>query len=220
MRTFLEYLYRSPFGRIMSLLTNIYARLQKPFMVYGYIDPATGQFRKFTRISSTVHIMNRKALAIGEDVWVWHHTILDATEGLTVEEGVQIGAWVGIFTHGSEYAVRLLGKQFVNIPNTERKGYTRGSVKIGAYSFIGAGSVILPGVEIGKGCLIGTGTVVTKSVPDYSIVVGQPGKVKGSTIDIDARKFGEYDFSDTYYDAEALKMIQEKLREQQEESSE
>lgn len=193
------------------MLVTSYARFHKPFMVYGFIDPATRRFRKYTRISSSVHIMNRKALTIGDDVWVWHHTILDATEGLVIEDGVQIGAWVGIFTHGSEYSVRLLGRQFVHIPNTERKGYTRGAVRIGAYSFVGAGSVILPGVQIGKGCLIGTGTVVTKDVPDYSIVVGQPGKVKGSTIDIDQRKFQEEDFSDTYYDTEALKLIKEKL---------
>ena len=193
------------------MLVTAYARFHKPFMVYGFIDPATRRFRKYTRISSSVHIMNRKALTIGDDVWVWHHTILDATEGLVIEDGVQIGAWVGIFTHGSEYSIRLLGKQFVHIPNTKRKGYTRGAVRIGAYSFVGAGSVILPGVQIGKGCLIGTGTVVTKDVPDYSIVVGQPGKVKGSTIDIDQRKFQEEDFSDTYYDTEALKLIKEKL---------
>lgn len=211
MKSLLETLYRSPAGRIMSMLVTSYARFHKPFMVYGFIDPATRRFRKYTRISSSVHIMNRKALTIGDDVWVWHHTILDATEGLVIEDGVQIGAWVGIFTHGSEYSVRLLGRQFVHIPNTERKGYTRGAVRIGAYSFVGAGSVILPGVQIGKGCLIGTGTVVTKDVPDYSIVVGQPGKVKGSTIDIDQRKFQEEDFSDTYYDTEALKLIKEKL---------
>ena len=48
--------------------------------------------------------------------------------------------------------------------------------------------------------------------PDYSIVVGQPGKVVGSTIDLDADWFEQHDFSDTYYDAAALSAIQEKLR--------
>jgi len=220
MRGFLESLYRSPLGRLMSVAANAYARFQKPFMVYGYTDPATGQFRKYTRISSTAHIMNRPALSIGEDVWVWHHTILDATEGLVIEDGVQIGVWVGVFTHGSEYAVRLLGSRFVHIPNAERRGYTRGGVKIGAYTFVGAGSVILPGVQIGQGCLIGTGALVAEDIPDYSVVVGHPGKVKGSTIDIDARKFEEYDFSDTYYDAEALRRILKKLKDQHQSSNE
>jgi acetyltransferase-like isoleucine patch superfamily enzyme len=211
MRIF-ECLYRSPFGRIMSIVASVYAKLNKPLMVYGYYDYASRSFRKYTRMSSTAVIMNRKALSVGDHVWVWHYSILDATEGLVIEEGVQIGAWVGIFTHGTESSIRLLGKEFVHIPNTERKGYTRGSVKIGAYTFIGAGSVVLPRVTIGKGCLIGTGTLVTRDVPDYSIVVGQPGKVKGSTIDLDERFFKDYDFSDTYYDSHALAEIRNRLR--------
>jgi serine acetyltransferase len=52
---------------------------------------------------------------------------------------------------------------------------------------------------------------VTKNVPDYSILVGAPGKIVGSTLDTDARFFAEYNFSDTYYDKDALALIKEKL---------
>jgi len=195
----------------MSAVGHFLARMQQPFMVYGYSDPMSGNFRKWTRISSNVIILNRKSLTIGDHVWVWHHSILDATDSLVLEEGVQIGAWVGIFTHGSESAIRFLGRQFVHISNMEREGYTRGAVKIGAYSFIGAGSVILPGVSVGKGCLIGSGSLVTRDVPDYSIVVGSPAKIKGTTIDMDARFFRQHDFSETYFDPEALSAIQQKV---------
>lgn len=195
----------------MSGIASVGARLQKPFMVYGYYDLGSRYFRKFTRMSSTVTILNRQALHVGDHVWVWHYSILDATEGITIEEGCQIGAYVGIFTHGSESAIRLLGREYINIPNSERKGYTRGAVRIGAYTFIGAGSVILPGVTIGKGCLIGTGTLVNEDIPDYSIVLGHPGKVKGSTIDLDKKFFRGEDFSDTYYDRDALQQIREKI---------
>lgn len=207
----LERLYRSPVGRAMSAVARGYARLHRPFMVYGYNDVASRIFRKYTRMSSTVTIMNKEALAVGDHVWVWHYSILDATEGLVIEEGCQIGVWVGIFTHGSEKAIRLLGREFVHIPNTERRGYTRGSVRIGAYTFVGAGSVILPGVTIGTGCLIGTGSLVAKDIPDYSIVVGMPAKIVGSTIDMDAQLFKEQDYSRTYYDMQALHRIREKL---------
>jgi len=43
--------------------------------------------------------------------------------------------------------------------------------------WIGANVTILPGVEIGKGSVIGASTVVTKNVPEYSIYCGNPGKV-------------------------------------------
>lgn len=210
-KSLLETLYRSPFGRMMSILGDFIAQVHQPFMVYGYFDQNSNQFHKYTRISSSAIIINKKHISFGDQVWVWHYSILDATEGLVIEEGCQIGAWVGIFTHGSENSIRLLGKQFVHISNTERKGYSRGSVRIGAYTFIGAGSVVLPGVQIGKGCLIGSGTLVTKNIPDYSIVVGSPGQVKGSTIDLDAKFFLEQDFSDTYYDQDALTLIFEKI---------
>lgn len=205
--SFVEWMYRSPLGRLMSCIARLWGRVHRPFMVYGYYDYGARTFRKYTRISSTVVIMNERRLSVGNGVWVWHHSILDATEGLIIEDGCQVGAWVGIFTHGSENAARLLGPQFVHIHNTKRKGYTRGSVKVGAYTFIGAGSVILPGVTIGKGCLIGTGTVVNKDVPDFSIVVGNPGQIKGSTIELDKKKFRDHDYSDTYFDAAALETI-------------
>jgi acetyltransferase-like isoleucine patch superfamily enzyme len=206
-----EKIYRSPLGRILSIFASIIAKIHQPFMVYGIVDPATKRYRKFTRLSSSVVILSKPKLAIADHVWVWHHSILDATEGIIIEEGAQIGVWVGIFTHGSEKSIRLLGKQFVNIPNLNRLGYSRGSVKIGAYTFIGAGSVVLPGVSIGKGCLISTGTLVTKDIPDYSIVIGWPGKIQGSTIDFDLKSFKEHDYSGTYYDEAALNLIKEKL---------
>ena len=210
MRSLFERLYRSPLGILMSFIAGLYARMLTPFMLYGYFDKPSGKFRKFTRISSNAVIMNKAGLSMGENVWVWHSTILDATEGITIGDGCQIGAWVGIFTHGSEASIRLLGPRFVNIHNSQRLGYTRGSVKIGEYTFIAAGSVILPGVTIGKGCLIGAGTLVSQDVPDYSIVVGSPGKVRGSTLDLDKRYFREHDFSETYYSSEALQRILEK----------
>jgi carbonic anhydrase/acetyltransferase-like protein (isoleucine patch superfamily) len=50
---------------------------------------------------------------------------------------------------------------------------------IGDGSLIGIGAIVLNGARIGRGCLIGAGALVTegKEIPDYSMVVGSPGKV-------------------------------------------
>lgn len=48
---------------------------------------------------------------------------------------------------------------------------------IGSNSFIGARSIILPGVRIGNEVVIGSGSVVTKDVPDNSIAAGNPARV-------------------------------------------
>ncbi|WP_295902557.1 DapH/DapD/GlmU-related protein [uncultured Vibrio sp.] len=50
-------------------------------------------------------------------------------------------------------------------------------VSIGNDVWIGHGAIILPGVNIGNGSIVGAGSVVTKDVPAYSIVVGNPAKV-------------------------------------------
>lgn len=48
-------------------------------------------------------------------------------------------------------------------------------------SFIGAGSIILPGTTIGKWCIVGAGAVVKGLIEDYAIVAGNPAKIIGYT---------------------------------------
>ena len=52
-----------------------------------------------------------------------------------------------------------------------------GNVKVGQGTLIGANATILPNIKIGRWCVIGAGAVLTKNVPDYSMVVGNPGKI-------------------------------------------
>ncbi|MFN0115403.1 MAG: acyltransferase [Paracoccaceae bacterium] len=56
--------------------------------------------------------------------------------------------------------------------------------RVGRNCFIGGRSLILPGVEIGDDCVIGAGSVVTKSVPPRSVVAGNPAKVIRSGISV------------------------------------
>ncbi|MCZ8379268.1 acyltransferase [Mycobacterium sp. CPCC 205372] len=57
----------------------------------------------------------------------------------------------------------------------------RGPISIGDYAFIGWQSIILPGVTIGRGSIVGAGSVVTKDVPDGTVVAGNPARVLDST---------------------------------------
>lgn len=61
-------------------------------------------------------------------------------------------------------------------------GYSRvGRVTIGDNVFVGAGAIILPGVNIGNNVIIGAGAVIAKDIPQDSVVVGNPAKIIGST---------------------------------------
>jgi acetyltransferase-like isoleucine patch superfamily enzyme len=52
-------------------------------------------------------------------------------------------------------------------------------VVIGNDCWLGVNSVILPGIQLGEGCVVGAGSLVTKSFPAYSILAGVPAKVIG-----------------------------------------
>ena len=66
----------------------------------------------------------------------------------------------------------------VNIPVIDQGIVQRGQrVSIGDGSYIGINAVIVGNVKIGKHCVIGANSVVTKDVPDYCVAVGSPAKV-------------------------------------------
>jgi acetyltransferase-like isoleucine patch superfamily enzyme len=50
-------------------------------------------------------------------------------------------------------------------------------VEIGAGTFLGIGSIVLPNVRLGQGCVVGANSVVTKSYPDRSVIAGAPAKL-------------------------------------------
>jgi sugar O-acyltransferase (sialic acid O-acetyltransferase NeuD family) len=56
-----------------------------------------------------------------------------------------------------------------------------GHVSIGRKTLIGANSTVLPGIIIGENCTVGAGSVVTRNVPNNSIVRGEPAKLRAKT---------------------------------------
>jgi acetyltransferase-like isoleucine patch superfamily enzyme len=68
------------------------------------------------------------------------------------------------------------GYEDITIPISKQSQPER-AVVIGDGSWLGHGSVVLPGVTIGRHVVIGANSVVTKDVPDFSVAVGVPAKV-------------------------------------------
>ena len=63
------------------------------------------------------------------------------------------------------------------VKDARGRRYRYGQIAIGNDVFIGAGAILMPGVRVGSRCVIGAGSVVTKSVPDNSVVFGNPARV-------------------------------------------
>lgn len=88
---------------------------------------------------------------------------------------VRIAGETSFFTHGGIWSLRKI----YNDPNLDHFG----KIKIGDYSYIGEKCMIMPGVTIGERCIVGGGSVVTKSIPDGCMVAGNPAKFIGYTDD-------------------------------------
>lgn len=95
--------------------------------------------------------------------------------------------------------------------------FSKGSIEIEEDVWIGSNSVILSGVSIGRGSIVGAGSVVTKSIPKYSIVAGNPAKViknrfQQETIDIlEQLKWWEWDINKLKFNKYLFNLSEEEL---------
>ncbi|WP_442844798.1 CatB-related O-acetyltransferase [Leeuwenhoekiella sp. H156] len=117
--------------------------------------------------------------------------------GPNVKSGMGMHPINWISTHPIFYSTNnLTGK--INNNKNYFKEYEK--IKIGNDVWIGADVIIMDGVTIGDGSIIGAGSIVTKNIPDYSIAVGSPAKVKKMRFENDkiellkATKWWDYPF--------------------------
>lgn len=94
----------------------------------------------------------------------------NAVGPITIGDNVMTGPNVTIFTQNHRH-------DRVDIPMNEQGYEEFKEVKIGNDVWIGANVIILPGITINDGAIIGAGAVITRDVPAYTIVGGNPAKV-------------------------------------------
>lgn len=136
------------------------------------------KFNSFGENSSVrpgVYAVACKRIKIGANVTLRPGTMLHADPreggaGITIEDKVLIGSSVHIYvdTHAFNNP---------EMPIFDQGFYNSEPVLLKQGCWIGANTIILPGVTIGKNSVIGAGSVVTKSIPDYSVAVGNPARV-------------------------------------------
>lgn len=156
-------------------------------MIHSLSDVKTKKIGQNTTIWQYVIIL--EGASIGSNCNINCHTFIENDviigNNVTIKSGVYL--WDGI---------RLGDNVFIgpNVSFTNDK-YPRSkifpnqfqSINIESFVSIGAGAIILGGIKIGKYSLIGAGAVITKDVPENSLVVGSPGRIV-AYLDEDGRK--------------------------------
>ena len=122
-------------------------------------------------ISNTVTVLRPfhtdfgRHIQFGENVFVNADVNMTDLGGIILEDHVLIGPKVILAT------VNHLEKP------QDRRGLSAQPIRVKVNAWVGAGAIILPGVTIGKNAIISAGAVVTKDVPDNTIVAGVPAKI-------------------------------------------
>ena len=170
--------------------------------VFG--EEQRGRLLPNTRISSASVIEHEDRLVLGDNVFIGAFNFIEASGGITIEEGVQITSHSALVTHSSHRSQRLLGPGYVTWPvppGGERPGWISGPIRIGAYSFIGPHSLIEANTNLGRGTLVCAGSFVRGSYPDFAILEGRPARVVGDSRRADERALVRFPELQVLYDA-------------------
>ena len=168
---------------LRSLVNRLVRALCAPRMLYGW-RRADGTFLPHTRISSSTAVDSPAGLDIQDHVYVGHFNLLDAAGGLHLGEGCQVTTHCALLTHSSHHALRVAGRAYWGA--AEPPAFVRQPTHIGAYTFVGPHSVVMPGSHVGRGVIVRAFSYVEGAIPDFAIVAGQPAVVVGDTRHIDA----------------------------------
>ena len=174
-----EYLKHSKWYYLWQIALSIFSL--RVFYDYAYkfayyvvnhtIGKHLAKIGKKTKIHATAFIRHGERVEIGSHCLINHNNVLQGGKNqakLIIGNYVQTGPNVMIFAFNH-------GTDMNGVPMIEQD-YYEADVVIEDDVWIGACSVITAGVHIGKGCVIGAGSVVTKDMPEYSICGGVPCK--------------------------------------------
>lgn len=111
-----------------------------------------------------------RPVIMGKQCDIGAYTILTSIGGIILGDAVLIAG--NCYIGGGRYKL-----DDPATPVMRQEVYSRGPVRIGDGTWVGASVTILDGVTIGKGCVIGAGALVTKDIPDYAVAIGSPARV-------------------------------------------
>jgi len=151
--------------RAISILVELNAektiagiRRQLSKLIGAEVDSSTTLYTPFS-------VNYGQNITLGKNIFINQNCQMLDLGGITIDDNVMIGPRVNLLseTHPLEAS--------------KRNALTGSSVHIKQNAWIGAGATILPGVTIGENAIVAAGAVVSKDVPDNTVVGGIPAKI-------------------------------------------
>lgn len=120
-------------------------------------------------VNTISHASSKPLLILGDYVHLSKYNCIGCAGRVVLESHVRLAPYVHITDRNHSYddILQPIWKQPIVVKD----------VYIGAETWIGFGAQIMPGVHIGKHCVIAAGSIVTKDIPDYCVVAGNPARI-------------------------------------------
>lgn len=148
---------------LYQLATDIIMHMPIAFIRLLWLKAVCKQVGNGVQISRHVHLISPHKISLGDNVFINRHATLDGRFSLAIGDNVDIGEFSSIWSLQHD-------------PDDENHTTKGGPTIIMDHAWIAPHSIILPNVTVGKGCVVGTGSVVTKSTDPMTLVAGVPAK--------------------------------------------
>lgn len=113
---------------------------------------------------SKIKVRNGAKLLIEDNVKINYYCIVACQCNIQIGEGTEFGPSVYLYDHDHDYR-----KGFSS--NSDEESYKRAPIIIGKNCWIGANTILLRGTELGDGCVVGAGSVISGTYPANSVIV-------------------------------------------------
>lgn len=174
-KSFLNYLYWKRISRKLGEAKDrVYfdstVSILNPDAVYFGSNVGVGAGTRFLPIKSSVGKVYQPKIVIGDGCQIGKNNSFASIHSITVGKNVLFAGNVHMTDHSHGY-------EDISLPMFKQPLISKGGISIGDECWLGFGCEILSGVHVGKHCVVAAHAVVTKDVPDYCIVAGNPAKV-------------------------------------------
>jgi acetyltransferase-like isoleucine patch superfamily enzyme len=145
--------------------------------IHNLADVAQCEIGEDTKVWQYVVVL--KNAKIGKNCNICAHTLIEGDviigDNVTVKSGVYI--WDGTRIEDDVFLGPNATLTNDLMPRSKEYPDSFSGITLKKGSSIGANATILPGITVGEKAMVGAGAVVTKDVPDYAVVIGNPAKV-------------------------------------------
>ena len=118
-------------------------------------------------------VLKKIGVTVGRDVFIGSDVWIDGghAELITIGDRSHVDARCILLCHKRDLSDYYMGDDYHKLP------YKKAPIYIGKGCSIGTGTIVMPGVKVGDGAIIGAGSLVTKDIPAWTIAIGRPARV-------------------------------------------